>query len=358
MANAQAPGVAGRNPANPPPQTLANRTAISPASRTVPVSPVDAAALTAEQRELVMDVTQIAIDLVGIADPTPIADTTNALISVGRADWTGAGLSLIAIVPYVGDVAKAGKFPRYLKVVERAIVEGQRSIHFARRIRPSLLRLRSLFAEIPTKWCPANIRAPLQSLKHSLDQFLYGGRRIIGNRVVEQYVRIWEKHIDNLPLPSPGKDRGALWSKLDAKRAGDPGFTPHGDHPGLPGSQLARKLAAQEGKVTLEAVLESGRFEEMYGLAVASLTERLGRPVEWHEFGKKVWERVSTRYVQKLEGRVTVFVDDEVLRQALREGRYPVLTLELQELLRRKHAGDGVTTIFVKDIFDGVVFEF
>ncbi|NMC34790.1 MAG: hypothetical protein GYA36_20395, partial [Veillonellaceae bacterium] len=41
-------------------------------------------------------------------------DGTNALISVFRGDWTGAGLSAVSMIPVAGDaVGKGGKLARY-----------------------------------------------------------------------------------------------------------------------------------------------------------------------------------------------------------------------------------------------------
>src|SRR6056297_2020620 len=69
--------------------------------------------LTPEQEEVALDIAQLTLDLVGIFEPTPFADGTNALISIGRGDWMGGGLSGLGIIPYLGDLAKAGKLPGY-----------------------------------------------------------------------------------------------------------------------------------------------------------------------------------------------------------------------------------------------------
>ncbi|MEK9149333.1 MAG: hypothetical protein AAB267_04730, partial [Candidatus Desantisbacteria bacterium] len=52
-------------------------------------------------KELTLDGAQATLDFVGIADPTPISDGINAVISLGRGDFIGAGLSVISIVPLV-----------------------------------------------------------------------------------------------------------------------------------------------------------------------------------------------------------------------------------------------------------------
>ena len=53
---------------------------------------------------------QTGLDLLGIADPTPVSDSINALIYATRGEWGYAGVSILGIIPYLGDVAKGGKY--------------------------------------------------------------------------------------------------------------------------------------------------------------------------------------------------------------------------------------------------------
>lgn len=52
---------------------------------------------------------QTSLDVIGIADPTEIADGINALIYAGRGQWGNASISAMGIIPYIGDVGKAGR---------------------------------------------------------------------------------------------------------------------------------------------------------------------------------------------------------------------------------------------------------
>lgn len=36
----------------------------------------------------------------GVFEPTPFADGTNVLISIGRGDWSGASMSGLSILPF------------------------------------------------------------------------------------------------------------------------------------------------------------------------------------------------------------------------------------------------------------------
>jgi len=53
---------------------------------------------------------QTALDVAGVFDPTPISDGVNALIYAGRGQGLDALIAVAGIVPYVGDLAKGGKY--------------------------------------------------------------------------------------------------------------------------------------------------------------------------------------------------------------------------------------------------------
>jgi hypothetical protein len=141
---------------------------------------VDAAdtALTPEQRALITDVAQIALDLAGIVDPTPTADVTNAVISATRSDWSGAGLSLIGVIPYLGDLAKAGKLPRWLATMEKCIVQAGRSQRFATLVRPLLTRIYQALDALPLNAMPPSLRRTLDELRGKLSALVGAPARL------------------------------------------------------------------------------------------------------------------------------------------------------------------------------------
>lgn len=68
--------------------------------------------------DLELELAQAAIDIAGIADPTPITDVIGAGLSLFRGDLIGAGLSLISVIPYAGDaIAKTAKGARLAKKI-------------------------------------------------------------------------------------------------------------------------------------------------------------------------------------------------------------------------------------------------
>ncbi|HEX8119363.1 MAG TPA: hypothetical protein VF521_18945, partial [Pyrinomonadaceae bacterium] len=55
----------------------------------------DPAELARQQRELTLDLTQMALDLAGLIDPTPISDGANGIVSLFRGDLLGVGISAL-----------------------------------------------------------------------------------------------------------------------------------------------------------------------------------------------------------------------------------------------------------------------
>ncbi|QQS11369.1 MAG: hypothetical protein IPK81_17535 [Rhodospirillales bacterium] len=54
-----------------------------------------------------------ALDAIGIVDPTPISDLLGAGMAIAAADYVGASLSLVSVLPYLGDlVGKTAKATR------------------------------------------------------------------------------------------------------------------------------------------------------------------------------------------------------------------------------------------------------
>ncbi len=62
------------------------------------------------RRELAELGLQTALDAAGVIDPTPTSDLLSAANSIRRKDYVGAGLTLLGVVPYIGDaIGKSAK---------------------------------------------------------------------------------------------------------------------------------------------------------------------------------------------------------------------------------------------------------
>lgn len=67
------------------------------------------------------DVLSAGLDIVGIVDPTGVADGLNAGLQAQNGQWGGALISAVGLVPYVGDLAKVGKVGKDVKTINKAI---------------------------------------------------------------------------------------------------------------------------------------------------------------------------------------------------------------------------------------------
>ncbi len=75
------------------------------------------AELTKLHQEIETEYRDAAIDLIGIADPTPLSDLYGAARSIQKSDYVGAALSLVSVLPYLGDLV--GKSAKGLKVAKK-----------------------------------------------------------------------------------------------------------------------------------------------------------------------------------------------------------------------------------------------
>ncbi len=218
----------------------------------------------AQTETLVADLGQMALDVIGIFDPTPTADLVNAGISAWRGDGWGAFLSVISAVPYVGDLAKLGKLGNWAKTVAKAVDVAANNPAMRKLVEPSLRKISDLIGALPAKAfdaLPADAKAALLSMKGKIDDVL--GRKV-----------------DDLPPPRPdvvdgrpqhyfdtsGK-KGAWNDGLNAK------LTPNADYHvnGYKFSTDAKgRVSSVEGQLTLSKAERSG-----YQQGVAGRADRL-----------------------------------------------------------------------------------
>ncbi len=153
---------------------------------------------------VVADLTQLTLDLVGIVEPTPFADGSNAIISLGRSigsawngDWGDAGghllngtLSAVGIIPYLGDAAKAGKIGKWAQTVADAVSMAARNPALRATMEAPLKEIQGLVNRIPQgaiDSLPAGARESLERMKSQLDEFFGAGARAADNIPVRQF---------------------------------------------------------------------------------------------------------------------------------------------------------------------------
>lgn len=129
----------------------------------------------AAKRELLLDLGQIALDIAGLVDPTPVSDGLNGLISLFRGDFVGAGVSALSMIPYVGDLAKAGKLGKWAETITNAAELAVRNSDFARTAGPALKKIADALDAMPMNAfnaLPSSVQQQLLSMRSSLDNAL------------------------------------------------------------------------------------------------------------------------------------------------------------------------------------------
>jgi hypothetical protein len=150
----------------------------------------DIQALPPDARELLLDVGQFTLDVIGIFEPTPFADLTSGVISLCRGELTAAAISAIAIVPYAGDLAKLGKIPRYVQTIERIVQLARRNEALARVARPLLARLLSALDALPLDHVSQAGRVAIGRMRDVIDDFLGPARMMSrAERLTEEMLR-------------------------------------------------------------------------------------------------------------------------------------------------------------------------
>ena len=74
------------------------------------------------------EILSATLDIAGIFDPYGIADGLNAALQLNNGDVSGAAISVAGLVPYLGDLAKAGKVKKDLGVINNAIEAANKGI--------------------------------------------------------------------------------------------------------------------------------------------------------------------------------------------------------------------------------------
>lgn len=67
------------------------------------------------------DILVAGLDIVGIVDPTGVADVAAASIEFKNGNILSGIASGLGVIPLLGDVAKVGKIPKHLKTISKAI---------------------------------------------------------------------------------------------------------------------------------------------------------------------------------------------------------------------------------------------
>ena len=235
---------------------------------------------------LALDITQIGLDIVGIFEPTPFADGANTLISLGRGDWLGAGLSVLGVVPYIGDLAKLGKLGKWAKTIANGVELAAKNPAAAKILEPALRKVHDALKAIPEgalKKLPDDAREAIQGMKKQLDEFFGAANKKLSDIPVSQL------------------DRSTLLTKLDTL---DVSTKPNTAtfYSGRGSRQAAEAHAAANGRITLETTAGGKQLDDM------RLFDGTVKDVNG-DAAMEIWGKVSTNYAEQASGRVMAFVN-------------------------------------------------
>jgi hypothetical protein len=136
------------------------------------------------QDDLILDILQFALDLVGVVDPTGLADGASALISLSRGEWLNAAISAVSLVPYVGDMAKLGKLPKYARTVEKAVQVAGKDAKFADKMLPGMKKLRKALDKVPLDQLPTAVRDQMGRIRNLVIQFIKEARHLSWGEII------------------------------------------------------------------------------------------------------------------------------------------------------------------------------
>jgi hypothetical protein len=170
MANALRAEIAGSLSTVEQGQLAANYGTLNQGGNLLAANPGGAArGLTAAQKSLALDVTQLGLDIVGIFEPTPISDGVNTVISLGRGDWFGAFTSAVSIIPYVGDAAKLGKLGKWAETVAKAVDMAASNPAFRKAVEPSLRKIMEAIDSVGVNKLPNEVRSQFTKIRNKID---------------------------------------------------------------------------------------------------------------------------------------------------------------------------------------------
>ncbi len=142
----------------------------------MPPSRLEIEGLTAEQKALLLDLTDIGLSVVGIFEPTPFADLAGTGLALSRGEYGGAIISALGMFPYLGDLAKLGKLPKLVKVMENVVQMAKADGKFAKVVTPLLEKIKTALDNLPIEKLPQKAQDAVKAIKNKIDEFFSKGK--------------------------------------------------------------------------------------------------------------------------------------------------------------------------------------
>lgn len=111
--------------------------------------------MAALEKEMAWEVAKAGVDAAGIVDPTPTSDLIAGAMSAAEGDFVGAGLSLISVVPWLGDaLAKPVKASRAAAKMSKLAAKAKKVKDKAGKLAKKLQDLKAR-RKAPSKGAPS-----------------------------------------------------------------------------------------------------------------------------------------------------------------------------------------------------------
>lgn len=128
---------------------------------------------TPEMLGEMVDRLQTVLDLIGIIDPTPLADGASGIISAAKGQFGYAALSMIAaVIPYAGDLLKLGKLPKIMKSGEEMVELAIKAPKITEEALETLSNFRKSLDDIPLENVPQATKEMIAGVRGKIDNFV------------------------------------------------------------------------------------------------------------------------------------------------------------------------------------------
>lgn len=281
-------------------------------ARTSSSSPGPIGSLTGAEQDLLLDLTQMALDLAGVIDPTPVSDGASMALSLGRGDYSGAAISGASMVPFIGDLAKSAKLGRYLATIGKAADTAARNPTFRHQFLPIARKIAAALEEIRIV-LPRPARAQIDAALSKLEKAT-GGRRLLPLRGAPQLEKV---ALQFLELALKGRKDGkpiALYFGI--------GFPP----------------PVPSGYMTVERLIESVPG----GRKFLAFVDPGSGNVSYRDV-EQMWLLLSGRVAEaaSAQGRVDVFVNPQWFKRMFPGAAVPATIADKEFVAGAVHAHSG-----------------
>ena len=155
-------------------------------------------ALAKANKELAFELAQTAADIAGIVDPTPISDGISAAMSLAKGDYFGAGLSILSMIPYLGDtIGKPIKAARNGKKILKLRKEIAELIQIIEKFSPAGRKASAKTKDAVAQEIKQVLKPTLGNTKNKITLSANRAKHLVDN-LIENPKYIWGKSAEDI----------------------------------------------------------------------------------------------------------------------------------------------------------------